>query len=359
MSFSIEELLAAAVAKGASDLLIVPCAPPIVRVNGTLAPLGPVTENDPVAAVGEDDASDMLGPYLPQADSSRFRAGESVDFCFDLADVGRFRCNLHRTRVGVAASLRLLPDVIPDFSQLNLPRQVARFAEMIKGFVLVVGPTGSGKSTTLACLLDMINAKRAAHIVTIEHPVEYRHRHKVGLVEQIEVGPDTTSFAEALRHTLRQDPDVILVGEMRDLETMSIALTAAETGHLVLSTMHTNDASQAIDRIIDAFPSHQQNQIRQQISLSLTGVVAQHLIPTVDGKGRVPAVEILIANDAVRNLIRAGKTHLIYSTIGTNRSGGMQTMDESLAALFRREMISREDALARSVHPQELEALLR
>jgi twitching motility protein PilT len=205
----------------------------------------------------------------------------------------------------------------------------------------------------------MINARRGVHIVTIEDPVEFRHKHKRAVVEQIEIGVDAPSFAEALRHALRQDPDVILVGEMRDLATMSIALTAAETGHLVFSTLHTNDTSQAIDRILDVFPAHQQPQIRQQLSLSLTGVVAQHLIPMQDGSGRIPAVELLVANDAIRNLIRSGKTHQIYSAITTGKPSGMQTLEESLAVLVRRKTISREEALQRTVHSEELEALLK
>jgi len=353
MSLDLDALLHAATARDASDLLVVPGAKPTLRVHGELQPL------EEHRQVGPDDATDMLNPFLAPNDSAAFRAGAAVDFCFDRAGIGRFRCNLHRTRDGVSASLRLLPEVIPDFSMLNLPAQVGRFADMYKGFVLVVGPTGAGKSTTLACLINMINAHRAAHIVTIENPVEYRHRHRKGVVEQIEIGTDAPSFAEALKQTLRQDPDVILVGEMRDLDTISIALTAAETGHLVFSTLHTNDTSQAIDRIIDVFPAFQQNQIRNQISLSLTGVVAQHLIPTADGTGRVPAVEILLATEAVRNLIRTAKTHQLYSTIGTSKSSGMQTMEDSLGGLVRTGRISREAALARSVHPEEFQSLVR
>jgi twitching motility protein PilT len=354
MSFDLDNLLTDAVARGASDLLLVPGAPPSVRLHGDLTAAG-----KDLGPLDSEDAAELLRPFLTATDSERFRGGQAVDFSFERAGIGRFRCNLHRARGGVCASVRLLPEVVPDFSNLNLPAQVARLAEGLKGFVLVVGPTGAGKTTTLACLIDMINSRRAAHIVTIEDPVEYRHRHRRGLVEQIEIGTDSASFAAALRHTLRQDPDVILVGEMRDLETISIALTAAETGHLVLSTLHTNDTTQAIDRIIDVFPAHQQSQVRQQLALSLTGVVAQHLIPTIDGKGRVPAVEILMANDAVRNMIRTSKTHQIYSVITTSRSQGMQTLEDSLAGLCRRRQISRDDALARSVHSEELESLLR
>jgi len=354
MSFELVTLLADAERRGASDLLLVPGALPMLRLHGDLTP-SPI----PGSALGIEDAAGMLLPYLPASLAAEFRAGNAVDFCFEQQGIGRFRCNLHRERGGVAASLRLLPEKIPDFHMLNLPPQVARLAEMHKGFVLVVGPTGAGKSTTLACLLDIINSRRAAHIVTIEDPVEYRHRHRRSVIEQIEIGTDAPSFASALRHTLRQDPDVILVGEMRDLETISIALTAAETGHLVLSSLHTNDTTQALDRMLDVFPAHQQAQVRQQLALSLTGVVAQHLIPTADGAGRVPAVEILLATDAVRNLIRTTKTHLLYSTIAMSRTLGMQTLEDALATLCKRKKITREDAMLRSTHLDELDSLLK
>ncbi|HKY33852.1 MAG TPA: PilT/PilU family type 4a pilus ATPase [Candidatus Polarisedimenticolia bacterium] len=353
MPHDLDHLLSEAVSRGASDLLIVPGSVPVIRVNGSLAPLA---GEPPVQA---EDAHDLLAPFLSPAEAQRFRSGESVDYSFERAGLGRFRCNLHRNRAGSAGALRLLPETVPDFARLNLPPQVARFAEMHKGFLLVVGPTGAGKTTTLACLIDMINSRRAVHIVTIEDPVEYRHRHRMALVEQIEIGTDAGSFADALRHALRQDPDVILVGEMRDLDTIGIALTAAETGHLVLSTMHTNDTSQAIDRIVDVFPAHQQNQVRQQLSLSLSGVVAQHLVPTAAGDARVPAVEILVATDAIRNLIRTSKTHLIYSALSTGRPQGMQTLEESLAAHVKAGRIARDEALLRSTHPEELGALLR
>ncbi|HET9482261.1 MAG TPA: PilT/PilU family type 4a pilus ATPase [Candidatus Polarisedimenticolia bacterium] len=354
MPFDLDALLEEATSRGASDLLLVPGARPTIRIHGDLTPVDPEA-----ARVDTQDAADMLNPFLTPPDSQTYRSGSSVDFCFERNGIGRFRCNLHRMQGGSAASIRLLPEIIPDFSQLNLPAQVARFAEMHKGFVLVVGPTGAGKSTTIACLLDIINARRAVHIVTIEDPIEYRHRHKRGVVEQIEIGGDAPSFADALRHALRQDPDVIHVGEMRDLDTIATALTAAETGHLVFSTLHTNDTSQAIDRIIDVFPAHQQNQIRQQMSLSLSGVVAQHLVPALDGKSRLPAVEILLASDAVRNLIRTSKTHQLYSTLSTTRSQGMQTLEESLASLVKRRLIARDDAMLRSNHADELESLLK
>ncbi len=354
MPLDLDHLLESAVKAGGSDLLLVPGAPPTVRVHGELGPL-----EDEGEVMGPYEAADLLVPHLSGARSEAFRRGQATDFCFDRPNIGRFRCNLHRSQAGVSASLRVLPGAIPDFPSLNLPDQVARFTDCLRGFILVVGPSGSGKSTTLASLVDMINTCRAAHIITVEDPVEYRHAHRRGVVEQIEVGTDTPSFADALRHALRQDPDVILVGEMRDLDTIGIALTAAETGHLVFSTMHTNDTTQAVDRIVDVFPAHQQNQVRQQIALSLTGVVAQHLVPTSDGRGRVPAVEILLANDAIRNLIRTSKTFQIYSTLSTSRAMGMQTMEESLASWFRRGRITRADAVASSTRTEELEALLR
>lgn len=354
MSQDLHSLLSEAVRRGASDLLLVAGTAPALRVHGDLTPADGARP-----ALGRTDVPALLAAVMPERQRGLFDAGGSVDFAFEREGVGRFRCNLHRTQAGVSAALRVLPAEIPDFRALNLPAQAARFSEMVKGFVLVAGPTGSGKSTTISCLIDMINARRPAHIVTIEEPVEYRHRHRRGLVEQIEIPEDSPGFADALRHTLRQDPDVIFVGEMRDLETISIALTAAETGHLVFSTLHTNDTTQAIDRIIDVYPAAQQSQIRMQLSMSLSGVIAQHLIPTLDGKGRVPAVELLMATDAVRNLIRSQKTFQLHSTIGTSKALGMQTLDDALATLVKRQRISREDAVLRSSRPEELAALLR
>ncbi len=349
----LDHLLREAVARGASDLLLVPAARPTIRLHGVLTPLDPDQET-----LRSEDATTLLTPFLVAGEGGGFRDRSAADFCFDRAGIGRFRCNLHRTRDGVAAAIRLLPERIPDCDDLNLPKQVTRFAEILKGFVLIVGPTGAGKSTTIASLIQHINRERACHIVTIEDPVEYRLRHDRGLVEQIEIGADSPHFAEALRHVLRQDPDVIFVGEMRDLETISIALTAAETGHLVFSTLHTNDTSHAIERIIDAFPGSQQNQVRQQIALSLTGVIAQHLIPAADGSGRIPAVECLVATDGVRSLIRASRTHQLYTAIETGRAQGMVTLEESLAGLCRAGRITREEALRHASHTDQLMALL-
>jgi len=354
MLIDLDHMLRDAVARGASDLLLVPEARPTIRLNGVLESLDP-----DLPELDREDASSVLTPYLPPGEGRDFRSHSAADFCFDRAGIGRFRCNLHRTRDGVAAAIRLLPEKIPECEALNLPKQVIRLASIHKGFILVAGPTGAGKSTTIAGIIQRINRERACHIVTIEDPVEYRMRHDRGLVEQIEIGSDSPGFPQALRHVLRQDPDVIFVGEMRDLETISIALTAAETGHLVFSTLHTNDTSHAIERIIDVFPGHQQNQIRQQLALSLTAVVAQHLLPSRDGTGRVPAVECLMATDNVRSLIRAAKTHQIYTAIETGRAQGMLTLEDSLATLFRAGSITKEQALLHATHVEQLEALLR
>ena len=354
MLVDLDQLLRSAVKAGASDLLLVPGARPTIRLHGDLVALD---AQHPL--VLPDDASAMLMPYLSLPEEGTRLPTTALDFCFDRAGIGRFRCNLHRTRDGAAAALRILPETIPDLASLNLPPQVARFTEMVKGFVLIVGPTGAGKSTTLASLIERINRQRACHIVTIEDPVEYRVAHARGLVEQIEIGADTPSFADALRHALRQDPDVILVGEMRDLDTISIALTAAETGHLVFSTLHTSDTRRAIERIIDVFPGDQQNQVRQQIALSLTGVVAQHLLPTRDGAGRVPAVEILMATDNVRSLIRSSRTHQLYSAIETGKAQGMQTLEDSLASLYKAGRIAKDQALLCATNPEQLAALLK
>jgi twitching motility protein PilT len=262
---------------------------------------------------------------------------------------------LHHQRGSVAVAIRILPLAIPTLADLNLPAAYERFARMARGLVLFCGPTGCGKSTSMAALIDVINRTRSAHVVTIESPVEYVHRHRRSIVEQVEVGVDAVSFASALRHALRQNPDVILVGEMLDLETIAIALTAAETGHLVFSTLHTSDASQTVDRLIDVFPEGQQNQVRQQISLSLAGIAVQNLVPRADGAGRVPACEVLVANDAVRNLIRTGKNHQIHSHLTIGRREGMMTMEESLAGLVQADQITREEALLRAPHREELE----
>jgi twitching motility protein PilT len=284
---------------------------------------------------------------MNEVQTRKFSEQGELDFSYSLTGVGRFRVNAFRQRGSVGVVIRLIPFNIPTPDQLSLPPVCMDFATLHKGLVLVTGPTGSGKSTTLASLVDSINRTRSAHIVTVEDPIEYLHQHRLSLVNQREIGYDTLSFANALRAVLRQDPDVILVGEMRDLETISTAVTAAETGHLVFSTLHTNDATQAVDRMIDVFPPHQQQQIRVQLATVLQGVIAQQLLPRADQKGRVAALEILLATPAVRNLIREGKTYQIPTVIQTNGKLGMQSMEKAIQDLQRAGRISPEVALER------------
>jgi twitching motility protein PilT len=279
---------------------------------------------------------------------------KSVDFCFVREPIGRFRANIHYQRGTLAASIRLLPAKIPTLESLHMPPTLARLAERRNGLVLVTGPTGCGKTSTLAALIDLINTRRRDHIVTIEDPIEYQHPSRSSVVEQIEVGHDTPEFVRSLRGILRQSPDVILVGEMRDGDTMATVLTAAETGHLVFSTLHTNDAVQAVNRILDSFAAGQQAQIRQQLSLALRAVVAQQLIPAVDGVSRYPALEIMMATDAIRNLIRRGEDHQLRSQISIGRAEGMMTMEQSLAELVRAGRISREMAMAHCFRVEDL-----
>jgi twitching motility protein PilT len=281
-----------------------------------------------------------------------------VDLSFMRENLGRFRVNIHHQRGTLAASIRLLPSRIPSLESLHLPLSLAKLAERRQGLVLVTGPTGCGKSSTLAALIDIVNTKRAAHVVTIEDPVEYQHANRSAIVEQIEVGRDTPDFAVTLRSIMRQTPDVILVGEMRDAETIATALTAAETGHLVFSTLHTNDAIQSMSRILDSFPAGNQPQIRQQLSLTMAAVVAQQLVPGVDGVNRWPAVEIMIATDAVRALIRKGDDHQLRSQISVGRAEGMTTMEQSLADLVRVGRITRETAYAHGYRTDDLQRYL-
>jgi twitching motility protein PilT len=286
------------------------------------------------------------------------REKKSVDLGFVREGLGRFRINIHHQRGTLAASIRLLPARIPSLEWLHLPASLARLAERRQGLVLVTGLTGCGKTSTLAALIDLVNTRRAAHVVTIEDPVEYQHANRSAIIEQIEVGRDTPDFAVTLRSVMRQTPDVILVGEMRDAETMATALTAAETGHLVLSTLHTNDAIQAVSRILDAFPAANQPQVRQQLSLALAAVIAQQLVPGVDGVMRWPATEIMIATDAVRALVRKGDDHQLRSQISVGRAEGMMTMEQSLADLVRAGRITRETALAHCFRTDDLQRYL-
>ena len=347
---TLDQLLAPAVRKNASDLLLIAGAPAMLRVGGSLTPVG-----QPLDA---EEIRKLLLPLLTMEQNQELQRAKSVDLCFSRDGIGRFRANVHHQRGTIAGSIRLLPEKIPSLESLHLPPVLRKFAEARQGLVLITGQTGCGKSSTLAALLDLINANRRDHVVTIEDPVEYVHTNRSSIIEQIEVGHDTPDFASSLRSILRQNPDVILVGEMRDPETISTVLTAAETGHLVLSTLHTNDTSQAVSRILDSFPAGNQLQIRQQLSLALLAIVAQQLVPGMGGE-RFPAVEILMASSGVRSLIRKGEDHQIYSAVSTGRTEGMVTMEQSLAEMVRAGKITRETALAHCFRPEDLRRYLQ
>jgi twitching motility protein PilT len=347
MPLHVDDLLRYAVKVGASDLHLTAGMPPTIRLHGALRPM------EEVGPIDNETLRELIYGILTQRQREQFEAEQELDTSHEIAGVGRFRVNVCLQRGTMAVALRPIPANVPDFSVLGVPESVSAFANLRRGLVLVTGPTGSGKSTTLASLIDIINRTRPLHVVTVEDPIEFIHDHKRCIVTQREVGQDTASFAEALRRALRQDPDVILVGEMRDLETISTALTAAETGHLVLATLHTQDAPSTIDRIIDVFPPNQQEQIRIQLSAALVGVVTQQLVPTVDGRGRCVACEVLVCTPAVQNLIRAAKTHQIYSLMQTGAQYGMQTMDQSLALLVRQTKVSQAVALDRCRVPDD------
>jgi twitching motility protein PilT len=338
----VDDLLRYAVRMGASDLHLTASMPPTYRLHGALRPM------DEVGKLDNETLRNLVYGILTQTQREQFEAEHELDTSHEIAGVGRFRVNVCLQRGTVAVALRPIPNQVPELSALGLPDAVGMFAHLRRGLVLVTGPTGSGKSTTLASLIDVINRTRPLHVVTVEDPIEFIHDHKRAIVTQREVGPDTRSFAEALRRALRQDPDVILVGEMRDLETIATALTAAETGHLVLATLHTQDAPSTIDRVIDVFPPTQQEQIRIQLASSLVGVVTQQLVPTEDGQGRHVAAEVLVCTPAIQNLIRGAKTHQIYSLMQTGAQYGMQTMDQSLAHLVRTRAVSEGVALDRA-----------
>jgi twitching motility protein PilT len=340
------------VARRASDLHISVASPPVVRVRGEVERL---EDYDPLTS---EETQQLLYRILSSEQQKQLEIKRQLDFSHSVPGLARFRVNVYFQKESVGAAFRMIPDELKTLEELGIPATLHQLAEKPRGIVLVTGPTGSGKSTTLAALIDEINRNRAEHILTIEDPIEFLHKHKRCIVNQREIGPDATTFAEALRAALRQDPDVILVGEMRDLETISTALTAAETGHLVFGTLHTQSAPSTIDRIIDVFPPEQQEQVRIMIANSLQGVVTQTLLPTADGVGRTPALEVLLPDDAVRNLIRQGKVEQIYSVMQTNTSRGMQTMEQSLADLVQRSIVKLEDALSRSSRPQQLIGLL-
>jgi twitching motility protein PilT len=348
----LNELLDQVLSHDASDLHVTAGAPPTIRVHGDLTPLSQY------GALVPEQIFEMVNAILPQRLRERFEQELELDMSYSLPGRSRFRVNVFQQRDALGAVFRVIPFEIKDVDDLGLPNVVTDLARFQRGFVVVTGPTGSGKSTTLAAMVDIVNRERAGHIMTVEDPIEFLHRHKTCVVNQREVGADTHGFAQALKHVLRQDPDVILVGEMRDLETIGTAITAAETGHLVFATLHTQDAPQTIDRIIDVFPPHQQQQVRVQLSTTLQGVVTQQLIPTIDGQGRVAAVEVLVCTPAVRNLIREGKTHQIYSSMQAGGRYGMQTMDMALAQHIKAGRISQQVAFERCHDPEELQRLM-
>jgi twitching motility protein PilT len=347
----INELLERQLDLGGSDLHLTTGNHPCVRVHGDLKPM---TE---YPILNGSEIRRMVYAILTSRQREKFEAELELDTSHAIPGMGRFRLNVFQQRDAVGAVLRAIPYEIVPLESLGLPASVSQFAELPRGMILVTGPTGSGKSTTLASLVDIINRTKAAHIMTVEDPIEFLHHHKASLVNQREVGEDTHSFSNALKHVLRQDPDVILVGEMRDLETIHTALTAAETGHLVFGTLHTQDAPQSIDRVIDVFPAHQQQQVRVQLASALQGVVTQQLVPTRDGRGRAVAAEVLVATPAVRNLIREGKTHQVYSAMQAGGKYGMVTMDQSLATLVNAGKISFEVAVERCANPEDLRRL--
>jgi len=349
---SVDDLLAVMVERDASDLHLTAGSPPVIRVKGRLERL---SDQDDLAP---EQIRTLIYRILSTEQQKTLETRRQIDFSHSIPGLARFRVNAYFQRAAVGAAFRLIPDKIKTLEELGLPTRLYDLADKPRGLVLVTGPTGSGKSTTLASLLDHVNRSRHEHILTIEDPIEFLHHHGTCIVNQREIGQDATTFADGLRAALRQDPDVILVGEMRDLETISTALTAAETGHLVFGTLHTQSAPSTIDRIIDVFPAEQQEQIRIQIASSLQGVVTQALLPTADGMGRVPALEVLLPDDAVRNLIRQGKVEQIYSVMQTNTSRGMQTMEQSLADLIQRGVVTFEAGVTRSSRPAQLIGLL-
>jgi twitching motility protein PilT len=352
-TFSIDDLLEHMVALGASDLHVATGSEPVIRLNGHLERVEGFPRLMP------DDTQRLLYRILSTEQQKHLEINRQIDVSHSIPGLARFRVNVYFQRESVGAAFRMIPTDLKTLEDLGLPPQLHELATKPRGLVLVTGPTGSGKSTTLAAVIDEINRTRADHIMTIEDPIEFLHRHKRCLVNQREIGPDATSFADALRGALRQDPDVILLGEMRDLETIATALTAAETGHLVFATLHTQDAPSTVDRLIDVFPAAQQEQVRVQIASTIQGVVTQTLLPTVDGRGRVAACEILLPDDAVRNLIRQGKVEQIYSVMQTGTNKGMQTLEQAFVELIARGVVSQEVALSRSSRPDQLLGLLQ
>lgn len=352
MTPSVKELLTKTIQEGASDLHIVVGAPPIIRLNGTLEALPGYNNLKP------DETQEIIYSVMNEEQIAEFESEKECDLSFGIEGLSRFRLNVYRDRGSVVGAFRAIPFEIKSFEELGLPRIIADFAYKPNGLVLVCGPTGSGKSTTLAAIIDRINRERSVHIITIEDPIEYLHSHQTSIVNQREVHADTNSFNASLRRVLRQDPDVILIGEMRDQETILAALTVAETGHLAFATLHTNDALQTINRIVDVFPAGQQDQVRTQLSFVLEGVVVQQLIPRADGLGRCLGLEIMMPNTAIRAIIRSEKLEQIPSHIEIGTGEGMMTMNQSLYRLVRRNIITLNTAMERSNNPEGLQRLL-
>jgi twitching motility protein PilT len=349
---SIEAFLREMIERGASDLHLTTSSPPMIRLHGELVGLA----HPPLAAT---ETKNLCYSLLTEAQKKKFEEDSELDFSFGIKGVSRFRGNLYLQKGAVGGAFRMIPHETPKLQNLGLPTAVPELTTLPRGLVLCTGPTGSGKSTTLAAMVDKVNRERHEHIVTVEDPIEFVHEHKSCIINQREVFADTHSFAKSLKHVLRQDPDIVLIGEMRDLETIEAALVVAETGHLVFSTLHTNSAVQTINRIIDVFPPHQQAQVRAQLSLVLQAVISQQLIPRKDGRGRVLAAEVMIPNAAIRNLIREEKVHQIYSQMQVGQSKfGMQTMSQALVALVQRNLISNDEALAHATEIEELKTML-
>ncbi|MEE9554888.1 MAG: type IV pilus twitching motility protein PilT [candidate division Zixibacteria bacterium] len=348
---SLRELLDVMVKRNGSDLHITVGSPPIIRIDGKLIK----TDYD---VLGPDQTKKLAYSVMNERQRQKFEENSELDLSFGIEQLSRFRCNVFMQRGNVAMTLRQIPYKIQTFKELELPEIVQKLAELPRGLVLVTGPTGSGKSTTLAAMIDKINSEQNLHILTVEDPIEYLHKHKNCLVNQREIHSDTKSFAMSLKYALRQDPDVVLIGEMRDLETMEAALTISETGHLAFATLHTNSSAEAINRIVDVFPTNQQEQVRVQLSFVLQGIISQQLVPKVGG-GRALALEILIATPAVRAVIRDDKIHQIYSLIQAGQKFGMRTMNQSLHDLYMKKKINQNDALGRSSNVQELEEMIK
>lgn len=349
---NIKSLLKTLIDQGGSDLHITTGSAPILRIDGILHPMD-------LPPLDAGQTKQLIYSVLSDTQKHRFEEENELDFSFALKGLSRFRCNVFKQRNAVAAAIRTIPFRIMSFAEMGVPKSVERLSDKPKGLVLVTGPTGSGKSTLLAAMIDRINEERRSHIITIEDPIEFLHKHKSCLVNQREVHQDTHSFKRALKSILRQDPDIVLVGEMRDLETIEAALTIAETGHLTFATLHTNSCIESINRIIDVFPSHQQSQVRAQLSFVLEGVLSLQLIPRASGKGRVCALEVMLPNSAIRNLIREDKIHQIYGNMQAGqKTSGMQTMNQALHELLKKRTITQKEALGRSKDPQELLQML-